>query len=607
MFDYLQKFNSLSKDLRDKVSSASVMASLTELENRYHVDLAMVVMKVMIKEMALQDLPAYFSGEVLLAPEKAADLTRELKEKVFMVAADHLGLAADKRAWDLDKDAGLLIKEAGLVLPSADLLGRFKNILAIYLRGVRSKIDTRASLSKPVVNGGLSLSDAEINRVLKICDSHQFKSLEIDAAAASRPVVPAGRLDKIIAGAEKISATSRGSAEEYNLKQVIADGRIKVPEKLDTKHELPAAEKQLDLPSPEEQLILPSSGQTVAKQTQSVQSKSVAAVKPSVPPRPTATPSAVKTVPAASIVSVTQIPTVPTAPTVPPLAAALPTRAFRPIPQGQTLQPLKKILPSSPVTPTKAKVKLSKPLGFWAKLFTSKKKLKLTAAKIAATPLVAKTPTVPTPPTASSVSKIPVAPSAPVAPKMPLTQSAPIAPKTPFAQSASSVPPTPLVPKVPVASKIPVASSVAHPVPSAPSVPVVPKTTLARPAPVASASRPRLQDIKAVPKVMGPIEELQFLDVVNFRHLGQTPAEMTAKVLAKIKLLEKDGYDKMVAGVRAWRQSPVNRLYLRSGQEAIVAGISLKEAIEKRRQSGQDYLTREEIEAVVSLNGKLVF
>ncbi|HBA36648.1 TPA: hypothetical protein DCZ15_02105 [Candidatus Falkowbacteria bacterium] len=605
MFDYLQKFNSLSKDLRDKVSSASVMASLTELENRYHVDLAMVVMKVMIKEMALQDLPAYFSGEALLAPEKAADLTRELKEKVFMVAADHLGLAADKRAWDLDKDAGLLIKEAGLVLPSADLLGRFKNILAIYLRGVRSKIDTRASLSKPVVNGGLSLSDAEINRVLKICDSHQFKSLEIDAAAASRPVVPAGRLDKIIAGAEKISATSRGSAEEYNLKQVIADGRIKVPEKLDTKHELPAAEKQLDLPSPEEQLILPSSGQTAAKPVQSVQPKSVAPVKPPVPLRPTAATPADKTVLTAATVSVT--PTAPTAPAVSPLAAAVPTRSFRPIPQGQTLQPLKKILPSSPVTPTKAKVKPSKPLGFWAKLFTSKKKLKLTAAKIAATPLVAKTPTVPTPPTASSVSKIPAVPSAPVAPKTTLTQSAPIAPKTPFAQSASSVPPTPLVPKVPVASKIPVASSVAQSAPPAPSAPVVPKTTLARPAPVVSASRPRLQDIKAVPKVMGPIEELQFLDVVNFRHLGQTPAEMTAKVLAKIKLLEKDGYDKMVAGVRAWRQSPVNRLYLRSGQEAIVAGISLKEAIEKRRQSGQDYLTREEIEAVVSLNGKLVF
>lgn len=106
---------------------------------------------------------------------------------------------------------------------------------------------------------------------------------------------------------------------------------------------------------------------------------------------------------------------------------------------------------------------------------------------------------------------------------------------------------------------------------------------------------------------MGPVEELQFLDVVNFRRLGTTPAEMTAKVFSKIKLLEKDGYDKMVAGVRAWRQSPVNRLYLRLGQEAIAKGHPLKEAIEVRKAAKQEYLSMDEIEAIVSLNSKLVF
>jgi hypothetical protein len=116
-----------------------------------------------------------------------------------------------------------------------------------------------------------------------------------------------------------------------------------------------------------------------------------------------------------------------------------------------------------------------------------------------------------------------------------------------------------------------------------------------------------MHDIKPMPKVMGPIEELQFLDVINFRRLGATPAEITAKVLAKIKLLEKDGYDKMVAGVRAWRQSPVSRLYLRLGQEAIAKGLTMKAMVESRKGANQEYLSMEEIEAIVSLNGKLVF
>jgi len=44
MFDYLQQFNSLPKDLKDKVSSPQAMAALAEIENHYQVDLAMIVM-----------------------------------------------------------------------------------------------------------------------------------------------------------------------------------------------------------------------------------------------------------------------------------------------------------------------------------------------------------------------------------------------------------------------------------------------------------------------------------------------------------------------------------------------------------------------------------
>ena len=124
---------------------------------------------------------------------------------------------------------------------------------------------------------------------------------------------------------------------------------------------------------------------------------------------------------------------------------------------------------------------------------------------------------------------------------------------------------------------------------------------------MSAAARPQMHDIRPVPKIMGPIEELQFLDLINFRRLGKTPAEITAKILAKIKLLEKDGYDKMVAGVRAWRESPVSRLYLRLGQEAIAQEAPLKEIIALRQKEAKEYLSLEEVEAIVSLNSKLSF
>jgi hypothetical protein len=148
-------------------------------------------------------------------------------------------------------------------------------------------------------------------------------------------------------------------------------------------------------------------------------------------------------------------------------------------------------------------------------------------------------------------------------------------------------------------------------VPPAPIViptPVVPKpVAAARPIFAPSILKQAMHDIKPVPKVMGPLEELQFLDLINFRRLGKTPAEITAKIFSKIKLLEADGYDKMVAGVRAWRQSPVNRLYLKMVQEAIGKGMTIKEYAVEIQKEKKDYLTIEEIEGILAMNSKLVF
>ncbi|MCX6798348.1 MAG: hypothetical protein NTX66_04025, partial [Candidatus Falkowbacteria bacterium] len=123
----------------------------------------------------------------------------------------------------------------------------------------------------------------------------------------------------------------------------------------------------------------------------------------------------------------------------------------------------------------------------------------------------------------------------------------------------------------------------------------------------ADPNHPRVADIRPMPKIMGPIEELQFLDLVNFRRLGNAPAEIVNKVYNKIRLLEKTGYDQMIAGVVAWRKGIINRLYLKMCQEAFTKGVPLKEIISRRQQEKRECLTWEEVTAIVALNKKLMF
>jgi len=499
MFDYLQKFNSLPKDLRDRVSSPRVMTAVTELESKYKVDLAMTVMKVMIKSLAVKDLPAYFINDSSLTPPVAENLTRELKEKVFFAVSEYLGLTAEVRAFDLDRDIEVLIKEAGLVLPSANLVSRFKNILAIYLRGVRSKIDTRSSLAKDVKIGGLNLSPVEIDRVLKACDG--------------KKIMGSGPSQDSVVKIPSVKAPAMFSLppEEYDLKRALESGatkpvvkETKIANKLDPGHEIVAPVKQLDLAAPEKQLDLPR-----------------VPVKPI--PSPVAHPiihQAPQIQQKTSGLTPLKVPTAPIRPVAPQ-----PVAAIKPV------VPVKPAVAIKPIVPVKPVVS-----SFLAGLFQKKK-------------------VVSAPPVVKQVSPV----AKPVIPVK------------------NIVPPSPAQ----VADR--------------------------RPTTAPSAARPQMHDVKPVPKVMGPIEELQFLDPLNFRRLGKMPDEATAKIFAKIKLLEKEGYDKMVSGVRAWRQSPTNRLYLRLGQEAIASGVFLKDAVATRQKSGQECLSMEEIEAIVNLNSKLVF
>lgn len=117
----------------------------------------------------------------------------------------------------------------------------------------------------------------------------------------------------------------------------------------------------------------------------------------------------------------------------------------------------------------------------------------------------------------------------------------------------------------------------------------------------------KMEDVKKVAKLGGPLEEVHSMSPLDFRRLSRDPKEASNKILAMFKLLEEEGFNKRLAGVKAWRQSPINKLYLSIGQESLIKKKEIAKIIEERKAANGDYLSQAEFDAIMELNKKLRF
>lgn len=545
MFDYLQQFKRLPQELQDFVSSPEAMKSLDEIEARHGVKLASAVMRLMVKDLTLEKLPLFFASEFSLNEEESKKIVEELKNGVLKKASSHLGFQAPV-ADNFEERIANALKNKATSFPSQALVERFKTIARTYLHSVRSKIDTRLIMQKSVEAGGLGWSMEQADRIFTLLDGKD----------------PALDLPKRSAVIERLIAKDI-IQPEYNLAKAIEDRK----KKLLAEKELLAKDPQKDLPQIEPQKDLPLPAKTISNTV--------------------ATPH---NLPFAEPVSET------------------------------------------PVTKPVASVGLKKEEDV-----ASPDELEAFLNKISQGPGEKKSPEIDK---KDDVIK-PIIP-APVAPSSNTTSITP----SPTPEIKTAIPaevvsnkeilPPPFIPKEkPVAGliNIPVKSEAKdvpeQPVITTPAIKedakinfeVVPTAKLVVPprpvnsfglkiAPVTQASeqgRVKMDDVRISPRVMGPIEELRFMDLITFRRLGANPTEATNKILAKIKLLEHDGYDRMTAGIAAWRQSETNHLYLNMCRDSAFQAKSLSEIIETCKQQQQDCLSQEEIDAIMSLNAKLLF
>lgn len=497
MFDYLQQFNKLPKELRDKVSSPAAMEILSSLEGKYGVSLAMVVMQIMVKQIPVRNLTAYFMTEMGLVADKAQSLNQELQERLLFSVSTYLGLKPLPVLSPEEKELQVLMKDNAIVLPSQDLMTRCRQILMTFRKGIRTKIDTRAALERSVTQGGLGLDVAAADRLLRALEQ------PVSNNSLATPAVSAAITDLV----------NKAEAGAYDFKAALASGQIKAPAaladkfktapvKLDPGHELAAPDQELSLPTP--------------------------TVPPMVPPVVIPTPPS-PSLPLESLLA-------PAADTVvkevKPLVMETPVAVRTDNLENDKAQFVANEL--KPALEAEASFKKAPvaSAGLWAKLFKGK-----------------------SPKPDDSLGKITSSSSHLEAAVRAATQAAIISPR-------------------PAAS---------------------------------SETRKKMEDVRSRPKVMGPLEELRYLDLTNFRRLGNNPKEITAKIVMKIRLLEKDGYDRMVEGVQAWRQSPVNRIYVRLAQEAVAKGMTLREIIAARQAENKETLIMDEIEAIVAMNSQLMF
>jgi len=117
----------------------------------------------------------------------------------------------------------------------------------------------------------------------------------------------------------------------------------------------------------------------------------------------------------------------------------------------------------------------------------------------------------------------------------------------------------------------------------------------------------KLVDVQYKKKLVGPVDELGNMSTEEFRRLSNNADQAIQKIIDQLEVLKKDDYGQYIAGVKSWRRSPMNQLYIQMTQDALSQGLALTEVASQRRNKGEESLSPTEVKALMTLNGQLRF
>jgi len=475
MISYLEKFNNLSLELKDKISSPLAMAAISDIEKKYDIKLATIIMKIMVKEISILDLEKLFIFEYHLDGLKAKNIVSDLKKNVFFGLESYLGFSLDQKEitekdkikkWNEQKKqetsvrssnfffsskdeeevrhlanklknfgknkvvedkekfikiAKLVVKTLNLSFSSDNLRDRFENIIATYARGIRNKIDTKQTILKEVESGGLGFNKELTDNIINVSGDIINSSIKNEKEHEQKQNNEIKKnINKINIDKEKKELNNindRDIAYDFNELKKQKDKKI---ENKNNKQKTLSL-KELNL-----------------RKNNNEENKNIKKIKE-----------------------------------------------------------VEKIKEKADIINPEIKLEIKSKINKSDQADIVKKRVQET-----------------------------------------------------------------------------------------------------------EQGKVKMHDVKYVPKLTGPIEELEEMSLIDFRRLDSDPDIAIKKIIEKIKYLEDDGYDKRLAGIKAWRKSPLNLRYLRIGQESISAKQGINAIIDSK---GEDNLTFKEFKSIMSLNKNLRF
>jgi len=119
-----------------------------------------------------------------------------------------------------------------------------------------------------------------------------------------------------------------------------------------------------------------------------------------------------------------------------------------------------------------------------------------------------------------------------------------------------------------------------------------------------SSSTNPLKSISTV----GPVEELEKMNLLEFRRLSSSPIDATQKIYQKIDLLGDESIEVKAKGISAWHESPLYQSYLGVGRQSMESDRSVEDVLNDDSISKNDkQLTSEEFKVIADLNKSLNF
>ena len=119
--------------------------------------------------------------------------------------------------------------------------------------------------------------------------------------------------------------------------------------------------------------------------------------------------------------------------------------------------------------------------------------------------------------------------------------------------------------------------------------------------PTTATGKPVLQDVVMPPnqrRTMGPVDELEFLSLVDFRRLSPKTENAKEILKGKFQSLQEESYVLFLDARDAWHKSPLFRVY----QETILGALESKMPLQSALEQNPQGLTALELDALVEIN-----